>query len=173
MHIVRPVTLLLLRWQLDADDSSPSLLLRAPSGRCYVRYRRGRWSSCPPLSHLTSVPTGPQSSLRSQAGPSTPHVLRQRRQVKVRVCRLLPCTRLSTLGGIRRHSEGRVLVPHSHRRTSHCAGGLSACYTRLHVCRRGPCRHQVREWQLSSKQPQEARTGQAVCRHGIHKSDTA
>jgi len=37
------------------------------------------------------------------------------------------------------------------------------------MCRRGPSRHQVREWQLSSSHPPEARLGQAVCGHGIHK----
>ena len=31
--------------------------------------------------------------------------------------------------GIRRHSEGRVQLPHSHRRTIRRAGGLSACDT--------------------------------------------
>ena len=114
----------------------------------------------------------PQSGLRSQAGPATSHILHQRRQDQLRVCRLLPGTRLSTLGRIRRHSKGRVQDPHSLRRTNHCAGGLFACYTRLHVSLWGPCRHQVREWQLPSAHPQEARLGQAVCGQGIHKPDT-
>ena len=42
----------------------------------------------------------------------------QLRQEKVHVCRLLTCTRLSTPVGIRSHSEGRLQVPHTRRRTS-------------------------------------------------------
>jgi len=74
-------------------------------------------------------------------------------RLSVHVCRLLPCTRLSTPGRIRSHSEGRLQVPHSRRRTSGCHGGLSACYTRLHVRGRGPGRLQVRERQLSPTHP--------------------
>jgi len=50
---------LLLRWQLDANGPTPPMALQEPSGRCYVRCRRMRWSSRPPLNHPTSVPTGP------------------------------------------------------------------------------------------------------------------
>jgi len=45
----------------------------------------------------------------------------------------LPRPRLSTPGGIWRHSEGRVKVPHSLRRAGRHAGLMSARDTRLNV----------------------------------------
>ena len=128
------------------------MVLQAPIGRCYVRSRR-MWSSCPPLNHPTSVPIGPPSR------PSIPSVscyvaCSSSMKTRPSTCLwFLHGTRLSTLGGIRRHSKGRVQVPHSRRRTSGRSDGLCAFYTRLHVCRRGPCRHQVRKWQMSSTHP--------------------
>jgi len=40
------------------------------------------------------------------------------------------------------------------------------------MSRRGTRNHQVREWQLSTTNAEEARFGQTVCRHGVHKADT-
>ena len=142
------------------------MALQAPSGRCYVRSRRMRWSRCPQVNHPTSIPTGPPIR------PSIPSGSCYVASSSSTKTRLSTCLSVTTRHAIINHSKVLVQDPHSLRRTSHCAGGLSTCYTRLHVCRQGLCRHQVRELQLSSTHPQEARFGQAVCGNRIHKPDT-
>ena len=165
MHIVRHVTPATMATR--RRRSSPVLPgAKLPALR---QIREGEVDSCPPPP--TSVPTGPNTTF----DPKRVLLRRMFLSMKTRPSTCLSVTtltRLSTLGGIRRHSEGWVQVPHSRRRTSGCSGGLYAFNTRLHVCRRGSCRHQVREWQLSSAHPEETRVGQAVCGHGIHNPDT-
>ena len=94
--------------------------------------------------------------------------LHQRGQDQVRVCRFLPCTRLSTPGGIRRGVSKSLIL--SDEQVATLADCLPAI--RDSKCRRESRHHQVREWQLSSTYAEEARVGQTVCRYRVHKPDT-
>ena len=54
-------------------------------------------------------------------------------QDQIRVCRLLPCTRLPAAVENRRHTEGRVEIHRSQRRAYRHAGGLSAQVARFRL----------------------------------------
>jgi len=144
-----PVISLLLRWLLDADD--PVQLCQAPIGRRYVSSRRGKWRSCPPPTR--SVPTAPNPAFDPK------WVLLRRmffinedktKHVSVGYYPARDYQPLVEYGAIRMGgSKCLILADEQVVALADCLPSI-----RDSMCVGGDrCRHQVREWQLSSTHP--------------------
>ena len=148
------------------------MVLQAPIGRCYVRSRR-MWSSCPPLNHPTSVPTGPPIRPSMPSGScyvSCSSSTKTRRST---------CLSVTTLHAIINHwwnsapFEGAVPSP-SFSTTKKWTLWRNVCLPYPIPCvSAGIVSSSSARVATSSTHPQEARLGQTVCGYGIHKPDTS